>query len=120
MTTSTRNMMTHRCSIERDVNHGGAGEDPYGNDDVPSWTDVTANVHCRFWHEGTRTDFSGNDQVEIETRKLVVPVDTVVDEDDRITEVRDRRGRLLAAGPMRIDGIGRRIDHLVLTMVNVR
>ena len=120
MTTSTRNLMTHRCTIERDTKHGGVGEDPYGNDDVPVWTDLATDVRCRFWHESTGTTFGGNEQVEMETRKLVVPLDTVVDEDDRISDIRDRRGRLLAAGPMRVDGIGRRLDHYVLTMVEIR
>lgn len=121
MTSATRNTMTHRCMIERDSTHGGVGEDPYGNDAVPAWTDTTlTEVHCRFWHENTRTVFTGSEQLEVERRKLVVPVDTDVTEDDRIAEVRDRRGRLLAAGPMRIDSIGHRRDHLVLVMVQVR
>lgn len=118
---SARNVMTHRTTIRRDTTHGGAGEDPYGGDGVPTWTTTTTgDVSCRFWHESTRTVMDGNEATEVEVRKVMLPVGTDVTEDDQLGDVRDRRGRLIAQGPMRIDGLGRRLDHIIVTSVVVR
>jgi hypothetical protein len=111
--------MTHRCLIERDAARLQS-PDPYGNSGLPDWETHLENVPCRWWFEGVRTQVEGAKELEISTRKLVVPLETDVTEDDRIAWVHDQRGRELADGPMKIDSVGHRADHLVLKMVEVQ
>lgn len=116
---TARNSMTHRCQIDRNAALEGA-PDPYGSPATPQWALLTTGVPCRWWFEGTRTVLDGGSQKEVSRRKLIVPLETDVTEDDRVAWVHDQRGRELADGPMRIDSVGRRADHKVLTMVEVQ
>lgn len=111
--------MVHRCTVQRDASVG-AGGDPWGNDQAPAWSDHLVDLPCRFWFEEGRTIKDGDQQIELTKRKLVVPDFTDITEDDRVFNVRDRRGRELADGPMRVDSVGRRDGHLVAWLVDVR
>jgi hypothetical protein len=111
--------MTHRATIERDSNRGTAS-DAYGHDAAPSWSTLRSEVNCRYWFEEGSTRTQVGEAVALTMRKLMVPTDTVVHEDDRILSVKDRRGRIIADGPMKIDSIGRRADHLLLMLTDVR
>jgi hypothetical protein len=111
--------MIHRCTLQRDASRTTT-PDPYGNHELPSWQTHLSDLHCRWWFQATRTIMNGDTQQEVQVRKLVVPLDTDVTEDDRVLEVVDRRGRQLSVGPMRIDSVGDRLDHKVLTMVEVQ
>ena len=115
---SARESMTHRCRIDRDASLAAA-PDPYGAPGLPVWAQHLTDIPCRWWYEGTRTVLDGGSQKEISRRKLICPLGTDVTEDDRIAWVHDQRGRELAEGPMRIDSVGLRADHMVLTMVEV-
>lgn len=115
----SRTAMTHRCTIERDVNHGD-NADPWGNDEPASWTDSREDIPCRFWFEDATTVIDGTKASEMTTRKMILPKGTDVTEDDRILSVTDRLGNAVADGPMRIDSVGHRMGHVVVTMVDVR
>lgn len=114
-----RASMTSRCVIERNARRG-TGTDPYGNDPEPLWEALSVGTPCRYWFDGVRTVMDGDKATEVTTRKMTVPSGTDVTEDDRIRSVTDRLGNTLADGPMRIDGVGHRRGHIVLTMVDVR
>lgn len=114
-----RSSMRHRCTIQRDANHGG-GTDPYGGDAAASWAALHTSLACRYWFSAARTVIDGKLQTEIKTRMMLVPTGTDVTEDDRVLSVTDRLGNEIADGPMRIDSVGRREGHIVLTMVEVR
>lgn len=116
---SARNAMVHRCNVERDASLD-TQTSPWGGDPPPDWDLHLTDLHCRFWFDSGQTKYDGQKQVEITTRKLVVPLGTDITEDDRIVSVRDRRGRVVADGPMRIDSVGDREDHRVLRVVDVR
>jgi len=111
--------MTHRCTIERDGTRG-TGTDPYGNDPAPSWATHLSGLVCRFWFDSGSTVIDGDKAVEVTKRMLIVPAGTDVTEDDRVVSVTDRLGEVLADGPMRIDSVGHRQGHIVLTMVDER
>lgn len=46
--------------------------------------------------------------------RLMVPLDSDVLESDTIEDVRDRLGRVVFQGPLRILGVSRRLDHLLI------
>lgn len=116
---SARNAMTHRCDVQRDASRGDGGND-WGGDPAPDWQTHLDELHCRFWFESGQTIYDGTKAVELTTRKLIVPWGTDITEDDRIVSVRDRRNRELADGPMRVDTVGNRDGHLVLSLVEDR
>lgn len=111
--------MTNRCDVQRDANYGQS-EDAWGNDDPASWQSHLTSLPCRFWFDGTETVIDGVKGTEVTTRKLIVPAGTDITEDDRIVSVKDRLGVELADGPMRIDSVGHRSGHIVVTLVDVR
>lgn len=114
-----RASMTHRCLIERDASRLTSA-DPYGQPEAARWEGHLTNLPCRWWYEGSKTVVGDGTQKEVSTRKLIVPLGTDVTADDRIAWVHDQRGRTVADGPMRIDEIGNRADHVVLKMIEVR
>lgn len=116
---SARNSMTHRCDIQRNSSLGG-NTDPWGNDAADDWGPHLTDVSCRFWFRDAQTIYDGQKQVELTTRMLILPLETDVTEDDRVLNVRDRRDRELADGPMRIDSIGNRDGYIVLVLVDDR
>lgn len=119
---SARSQMIHRASIERDTQ---VGSDTWGNPDASTWTAHLSDVPCRVWYEserevigGTSTG-KGDKTAVIENRKMIVPLGTDVTESDRITAVDDRKGVELFNGPARIESVGRRRNHLVLSIEEV-
>lgn len=111
--------MVHRCDVERDASLVGPADD-WGGPATPVWNLHLNELSCRFWFEQGSTVMDGDKQVELTRRKLIVPEETDLTEDDRVVNVRDQRNRVLADGPMRVDSVGRREGHLVAWLVDVR
>ena len=107
---SVRARMTMRCSTERETPTVELNryQQP-----------ITATVHpltdspC-YWQAQSRQFVTTNEKlVAITTHVLLMPLGADVDEDDRITSITDRRGRVLKAGKLRImPGGVRRETHL--------
>lgn len=119
---TARNAMYHRCTIERDASHSGPTPDDWGNDQPAVWQDVATqtSISCRFWYDDSATIMDGERRILTTSRMLLLPIDTDVTDDDRIGDITDRRGRVLAKGPMRIDSIGpHERDHLVAKLVEI-
>jgi hypothetical protein len=118
---SARSAMTHRATIER-LTHSspGATEDEWGHAAAPEgegdWEELEAAVPCRVWYSSEREVTDGDKTAAIEDRRAIMPLGTDVTEGDRILSVTDRRGNELFAGPIRIESVGRRIDHLALML----
>lgn len=108
---SARGTMTHRAKIERPT----TGTDSWGNPGAPVWNTHLADLPCRAWFQKGR-ELVGDLNVVIEDRRMVCPRDTDIVEGDRVAEVKDRRSRLVFDGPMRIESVGRRKDHLALML----
>jgi hypothetical protein len=116
---SARNAMYHRCTVQRNRSHLSDHTDTWGGDSSPLWYDYLTNVSCKFWFKRavTFTGSSGERQNNETTRFLILPITTVITAQDRILVVTDRRSKVVADGPMRIDSIGARVDHLQLQLV---
>jgi hypothetical protein len=74
------------------------------------------DIPCRLWYSTGREVIDGTKSAPIEDRRMIVPVDTDVNVADRVAKVTNRRGTLLYDGPMRIESVGRRQDHLELML----
>jgi head-tail adaptor len=105
---SSRVGLTHRCTIERRTltSDGGGGQ-------TETWTTVGEDVPCRAWLESTgdRLDsrLTGGKVVEVEARRLIVPVGTDVQPADRVT-VTVRGEAFMSVMP--VSSVGRRTGHL--------
>jgi Phage head-tail joining protein len=106
---STRSIMTQRAAIERNtpVSDGGGGY----ND---SWAEIASAVPCRAWAPSARTVvFSDRPGVQ-DTRIVLMTKDTDVHEGDRLTSINDRKDNQVFDGPLIVDSIITRADHLSL------
>lgn len=114
---TTRTAMVHRCDITRDA--GRTLTDPWGDQGQPDFVPYLTGVSCYFWYGGSRTVMDGSRQLEIADLNLVLPLGTAVTADDQIAQVLDRRGRVVKSGPMRIDSLGSRSEHMVASLTEV-
>jgi hypothetical protein len=108
--------MIHRCTIER--NTVASLVDDYKNPVPPQFEALYTDVPCRGWLYIGRTADDGK-TVVVEDRRILVPLGTDVTERDHISSITDRLGAELFTGPMRIDHVGVRKDHLVLSVTEV-
>ena len=115
--------MIHRATIERD---GATGSDSWGNPNESSWSTHLSDLPCRVWYgsgsggSAEREIFDGNKIVTTEDRTLIVPLGTDVTELDRVASIEDRAGSEIFAGPSKIESLGRRSDHLVIRLAEVK
>ena len=116
MNSAARTLMRHRLWVERD----SAGEDPIdGGGAAPDWDPHLSAVACHWWYESDNEIIDGEKQAVLEGWKAIVPVGTDVTEKDRISRVETRLGSVIFTGPAEVTGVGRRADHLVLTLEEV-
>lgn len=108
--------MRHRCKIERD---NATGTSDWGGPNEPNWVTHLASLPCRTWFEADAEVIDGDKSAVIEARKIIVPLGTDVTEKDRVAEVKDRLGNVIFTGPAGVRAVGRRADHLELTVMEV-
>lgn len=106
--------MKHRATIER--NSGAAETDAWGDQGEPEWQTHLIDVPCRAWFGTEREVTDGNKTAAVEERRAIMPLGTDVTEADRILSVKDRKGTVLFDGPIRIESVGHRQDHLALVL----
>lgn len=118
---TARTAMLHRCTIERDASDDASLRDEWGNDQPPSWSaTTTSRVPCHYTYEDSTTTMDGQRVLFTTRRMLLLPFDTDVTQDDRIGDITNRRGRVVADGPLRIDSLGAHgFDHLVASLVRI-
>lgn len=114
---TTRTAMVHRCDIQRDA--GRLSEDKWGDQADPQWADHLTDVHCYYWYGQQQTVIDGSRTLEVAGMFLVLPHDTDLTADDRIEAVLDRRGRTVKSGPLRIDSLGSRSEHMIAKLTEV-
>lgn len=114
---NARSQMRHRATIQRD---GASGENNWGGDNEPVFATHLRDHPCHGWFASESVIVDGNKVAVIERRKLMMPLSTDVTTFDRVLSVTDRQGREVFAGPMSILSVGRRADHLVLELGEVK
>lgn len=90
--------------------------DPHGGKGTPDWRPHIDNLPCRTWHQSGREVTDGDKVVVVQDRRMIVPLGTDVTAADRIAVVTDRLGAEVFTGPMRIESVGQREDHLELLL----
>jgi hypothetical protein len=113
---SSRVGLTQRCTIERDQ---AAVDDGWGQPGPPDWQPHVEDVPCRAWVEAGREPVDRERTATLIDRRIMVPVDTDVTERDRVAQVTER-GDVVLDGPMGIEAVLRRRDHLELVVERVR
>ncbi len=106
--------MTMRVTIMQSVE---AGTDTYGHPKrlKGSGQIAQAEVPCRAWVTTEQADaLEGTEQAAIEVTKIMVPIETIVSTKHFVANIFDRQGRVIIAGPLRVVGVSRRPDHLIV------
>jgi hypothetical protein len=113
---STRIGLRHRCTIQRDAN--AATDDGWGNPQAPDWQDNETNVPCRLVVDAGREPIDSDRTVVLLDQRLLVPLDTDVTTDDRISSIQER-GSAYVEGPLGIEAVLRRRTHLEVVLRRV-
>lgn len=115
-----RQRMKHRATIQRDATNS---TDPWGGKDAPDWQEHLADLPCHAWVRtgvGMGSEEFRSDKVAVvENRHMIVPLGTDITERDRVLTVTDRQDAEILDGPMRIESIGKRRDHIALVVERI-
>jgi len=103
-----RTRMTMRANVERNQT---ATTNPYGHGDAPTWS-ALATIPCRVWTRTKRQVVDEEKTVIVEEIRAIFPLDADVASGDRLAKITDRQEAVLYAGPLSIDHIERRDDHV--------
>lgn len=107
----TRFMMRHRTTIERNTpaSDGGGGY-------TESWSTIASSQPCHAWYISTDEPVTSDRPGTIDTRAILMPLGTDIHEGDRLLSVTNRTGtKTIFDGPLSVDAVGERPDHLRLT-----
>ena len=110
--------MRHRAEIERD---GASGTTDWNTAPSPSWASHLIGVKCFVWTNprGRQEHVDTDKTAVIEDLRCVMPLATDVTEQDRIADIKDRRGVIILSGPLRIEGVYRMHTHIELMLEKV-
>lgn len=112
---ATRSMLRMRCRLAGPVNEG---RDEFNHEPRnPQKNQPTVDdLHCYAFPSRDRLFLEDGQKVAVTgLLKILVPRDTIIDEDSTIQGIYDRRGNTIYAGPLNILGVTRRADHLAIT-----
>jgi len=113
---SSRVALVHTATVQRDAN---AGVVTNGVQQAPSWSDHLTGLACRAWTTAGREILDPTTSVIVEDMRVIVPLGTDVNEQDRLTGVVDREGNSVINGTVGIRAVITRKDHLELILVRV-
>lgn len=113
---SSRVALIHVATVQRDSN---AGVVTNGIQQAPSWSDHLTNLACRAWTTTGREVLDPTTSVIVEDMRVIVPLGTDVNEQDRITGVVDHEGNSVISGNVGIRAVITRKDHLELILVRI-
>lgn len=102
--------MLHRATIERATSTSDTG-----GGYTKAWSTVETDVPCRAWSVSATEVVASGRPESINTRLVIVPRNTDVKVGDRLGSITDRQNRLLFTGPLMVDAINEKPDHLQLT-----
>lgn len=109
--------MTMRAQLQRD---GATGTNPWGDKNIPAFADIPGGgvlTSCFAWVSKVPGDVSDEDRdLFVEFKRMTVALGTDVKVRDRVLKIEDRRAQTIFAGPLFIESVERRADHLELTL----
>ena len=97
----TRSVMKHRATVERDT---GTARDPF-NSRVPAFEQVHNDLACYVQARMERTVADNDKFVAIADWLMLAPMDADLKEEDVVTKVTNRRGKVLFENRLRITGL---------------
>lgn len=120
---TVRSAMVHRCQIERNANEGL--RDEYNNELAPDWFTLEDEQPCYFYQSASQQtgEYRGDEQlhtVVLATHEVLVPPDADVTPQDRVYEIVNRRGQVVASGRYNITQVLLRPNHKLLVLESVR
>lgn len=90
--------MTMRAEVLRNI----AAADAHGNRGKPEWGHISDATPCFVWSRIRQRVVDGHQNAEVEEMQALFRYGADIKEGDRITEIKDRRGRVLFAGPLEV------------------
>lgn len=104
--------------------------DPYNNPEEPEWGGTTAFVTpghpatyplhiglaCRVWSAMKRQMTSDNRTILVEDLRALVALGTDIQEDDRITIVRNQDGTTFLSDVVKVEAVQPKVTHLELSL----
>ena len=109
---NARTKMTHRANAERDAN---TAKDEYNQSLPPNWQPL-AVVPCFVWFPTERKVDDTTKTAQVSRLLAMAPLGTDITVADRIANVTNRRSTELFAGPLSIQTVIRKADHLLLEL----
>lgn len=111
----------NRLVMRAEIRRNTAAADGHGNPGKPVWTLVKDGVSCFVWSKVRQRVTDGRQNAEVEDIGVLFYRNEDVLSDDRIEQIKDRRGRVLFAGPFEVltgteKSDGRGIDHLAFKL----
>ncbi len=110
-----------RMTMRAELYRNSAAADTLGQAGKPVWTLIKDGVSCFVWSKVRQRVIDGHQQAEVEEIAAVFPSGTDILSFDRIEQIKDRRGRVLFAGPFEVitgteksDGSG--VNHLAFKL----
>lgn len=99
---------------------GDVGEDEWGGT-IPVGDGSEVEAACLAWHPtDVRQVLDGDKNGVIGAVRMIVPADTDISEVCTVTEITDRIGRVVFAGPMRVTAVTHRTGHLAVMLRTAR
>lgn len=123
--TGSRVSLIHRMTTERDATPEASNKDPWGNPLPADWQPFLEDIPCRAWTEVGRGPRVGDERVsstelvELQDRRVSVPLGTDILETDRVASI-TYRGETIMDGPMNILAVLAYPDHLEVALRRAR
>ena len=108
--------MTMRAKVERDTS---TAEDGHGHPVSPSWADHIISLPCYVWTQRRPEIVDGTKVGMKEELKGIIPAGIDITEKDRLVSVKNRRLKLIFAGPLGVESVMRMDSHLELTLTGI-
>lgn len=107
---------TMRADVER---NGAAGQDAWGQPVAAAFAPL-ATVKCFIWSGSAREIVDGDKSANVEAVRGMFPLGTDLRADDELARVTDKRGQVLIAGRLKVDGpVQHKHNHLEAALVRV-
>ena len=113
---SARSRMTMRAVLQVDDNAGTVDE--LNQPVAPDW-ETDRNIPCYAWTQMKKQVIDGNKLAIVEDFRAMVPRGTAIADEDRLLNITDRQGVEIFAGPIRIEAMQVRKDHLELILKTI-
>ena len=108
-----RSRMTMRCRSHRNVDSG----DKDGiNQPITDFKPILTSLPC-YWQVRNETFIADGDKLVAKAvHRMILPLGSDVEEQDVISDIRNRRGRTIKEGQLHIKSVLQREDHLAAVL----